>query len=164
MTTLASVIGRLKKVGRVDLVQVTGEATHHTVVSFARKQVASSGAYGGEPWAYYASEPRYEAFKQAMSLTLAPLRWQPGRERLVPALTNPLDPRHQWVRGPKGWRLSIALEYLSRIETGGVNQFGERFPARRVFPTRGPLPRDAQRDTQRAFMQRIRTIGFKATR
>lgn len=161
MTTIASVISRLKKVGQTDLHAITGAATHRTVVAFAQKQVASSGAYGGEPWAYYAGEPKYEAFKQALGLTLAPLRWQPGRERLVPALTNPLDSRHQWVRGPKGWRLSIAVEYLARLESGGVNQFGERFPARRIFPTRGPLSRDAQRDTQRLFMQRIRGLGLK---
>lgn len=162
--TLPTLIKRMQRLQAADLRKVTGDATHPMVIEFARKQLASSGAYGGAPWDGYAGEPKYAAYKAALGVSLSPLRWKPGMERLAPAMTNPSDARHRWIKGPNGWTLDIALSYLARLETGGINQFGERFAARRLFPAKSPLERDAARATSREFSKLVDALGFKTTR
>lgn len=139
-TTIAQVIARMRATARIDKQRLVGVHADRALIRYAVYQFRSGGAYGGRPWAHYEAEPRYEAYKRALGASMEPLRWRAGMEQLFPALTSPAHPLRKWGRGPRGWRLEINLPYLARLERGGVNQFGERFPARPILPAAAAAP------------------------
>lgn len=133
MTTFKKMAGLFKELKGIKTSAVT-EKVKPLMVEFARKQFVSSGSYGGKRWAMYASEPKYEAYKMAMGATMAPLRWSPSLERLEPALTSPSSPFVRWGKFTNKATMTVLLDYYNELQKGGVNQFGERFPARPIFP------------------------------
>lgn len=149
--------GRIERVKKISLLQIVDASAHPAALTFATRQFASAGAYGGEPWAGYAGEPLYAAFKQAQGAPMKPLRWSPKDARLEPALTSPRHPDHRWVKGPRGWTLDVSIGYLAQLETGGIGPFGERFPARRIFPRREALTRDVMEQVKREFYKQVKT-------
>lgn len=106
------------------------------LAEIARRQFETGGAYLGKPWADYSSEPKYAAYKKAIGADMRPLRWQPGkREIIAPALSNTSDANRFFSQSADGVQLGVkGVPYLQRIQEGGVNQFGERFPARPILP------------------------------
>lgn len=162
MSKLTSLIGSMRKLTEIRLREVVADpATHEAVLSWTRAQVASGGALGGVKWAGYEGEPKYEAYKLARGAPLTPLRWTRSEERLYPALTNPSHPDHVWSSTRGGAALNITIPYLSKIEQGGRNQFGEPQPARPIFQTRsGDLSRTAAAAVKGTFMKRVRLTGL----
>lgn len=161
---LITVIGAMRRVSAIRVAD-TIDAAHEALLVFARRQVTSSGAYGGRRWAGFAGEPRYEAYKRAQGALALPLRWKPGQERLVPALTDPRHPDHVWAKTQRGFKLDITVPYLDNIERGGVNQYGERYPARRVFPSASPeLRGGVVRAVTADLVKRVEVAGLKVSR
>ena len=81
----------------------------------------------------YASEPKYAAYKQALTGDLRPLRWLPGqREQLAPSLMFDTSPFHLSGPSPNGGFLGSNAPN-AKVLDGGVNQFGETYPARNPY-------------------------------
>lgn len=159
---LKNLVRSFRALQGLDLARVVAEpATHDALLAWTRAQVASGGRLGGQAWAGYESEPRYAAYKAALGAPLQPLRWTRGEERLVPALTQPGHPDHLWTTTPKGAALNLAIPYLSDLERGGRNQFGEPQPARPIFNTRsGDLPRSVIKAVAGTFYRRVAELGL----
>lgn len=134
MASIKEVIARFTNITKIDTVQIVDQQAHLKVIDFAKKQFDTSGKYGGKPWAFYGSEPKYLRYKLALGARPIPLRWTTNMERVYPALTNPNDPNHNWRKRGNNVYLDISIPYLARIETGGRNQFNEPAPGRSLFP------------------------------
>lgn len=161
MPSLASLISSFKRVADIH-VEDTIDAAHQAVLVFARRQVTSSGAYGGRRWADFAGEPKYRAFKDAIGALAQPLRWIPGQERLVPALTDPRHPDHRWLKTQRGFELEISIPYIASIEAGGIGPFGEKFPARPIFPPSSTqLRRGVVAEVTSALVERVEAAGLR---
>lgn len=159
MATIRDVINRFKRIDAISIPEAM-EASHQAVLEFARKQFMTSGQYGGSPWAFYGAEPKYLAYKLALGADPMPLRWTSTMQRLYPALTNPNHPDHKWSNTNGKASLNITIPYLSRIEKGGINQFGETFPGRQVFPkSNGSLVRDVMYDIKKDFYRKLEETG-----
>lgn len=159
---LQELVRRMKGLQLLNLPRVVQDpATHEAVLTWTRAQVDSKGALGGQPWAGYESEPKYAAYKAALGAPLSPLRWTRAEERLIPALTNPSHPDHEWSNTGRGASLNITIPYLADIEKGGRNQFGESQPARPIFNTRsGTLTRGVALAVKSTFMKRVQELGL----
>lgn len=93
----------------------------------------SSGASEGMAWAGYDREPKYKAWKQAITGDLTPLRWKGSDgERLMPSLTNPNHPNHVFRTSSDAVTMGTSLGYAGRLHKGGRNMFGEPHPARKL--------------------------------
>lgn len=162
---LRSLVRSMRSLGQVDLVRVVQEpSTHEAVLAWTRSQVASGGKAGGQAWAGYESEPRYAAYKAALGAPLQPLRWTRAEERLIPALTQPTHPDHVWTNTAGGASLNITIPYLSRIERGGRNQFGEPAPPRPIFnKSSGDLVRTVVKRVGGTFYRRVAELGLPLT-
>lgn len=157
MATIRSAIDRFKKIAEIDLKAITKQAVSIETIRFARKQFLSHGGYGGKPWAFYGGEPKYLTFKEAMGALPLPLRWTDSMQRVYPALTNPNHPLRILRQSGNNVYLDINIPYLTRIETGGVNQFGERFPGRQIFPNQNKaLQRDVGTAAKYDFYNKVR--------
>lgn len=161
MPSLDQTIASFKRLASIDVAS-SADAAHEALLVFARRQVTSSGAYGGKRWADFAGEPKYRAFKDAIGALAQPLRWIPGQERLVPALTDPRHPDHRWLRSQRGFELKITIPYVASIEAGGIGPFGERFPARPIFPSRSvQLLRGIREEIKRSVLDEIKATGLR---
>lgn len=157
MATIKGVIGKLENIKKIDRASITYRAVKIESVAFAKKQFKSHGSYGGKPWAFYGSEPKYLAFKEAIGAMPMPLRWMATMQRLYPALTKQSHPDRQLKKVGTNTVLDINIPYLKRIETGGTNQFGEQFPARQIFPTQNrALQRDVAYRTGQEYYKEVR--------
>ena len=78
------------------------------------------------------SEPKYRAYKKAVTGDLRPLRWKPGREQLAPSLMSSNDSFSSVQISGSGGTLGSSAP-SAKVLKGGVNQFGERYPARNPF-------------------------------
>ena len=138
----------------------------NVLIQRARENFRTGGRSEGQPWADYSSEPKYLAYKMALGASPEPLRWVPGSmERLYPSLTNPRDPAHLWSLSGGKASFGSSLPYLARIESGGVNPFGERFPGRRILPASPGLRREVVMSVSKDLYQRIeRESGLKVER
>ena len=84
-----------------------------------RSQVLSRGARGGGGWPGYDNEPRYKAIKAEIGGGLhMMLRWQPGRERLYPALVDPSHPEHIYEESTHHVRMGTRVPYAIRHQLG----------------------------------------------
>lgn len=159
MATIKSLINRFTKIKSISLPNAM-EASHQAILQFARKQFNTSGTYGGQPWSFYAGEPKYKAYKEALGASPMPLRWTGSLQRVFPALTNPYHPDHKWTNARGKVSLEISIPYLSRIETGGVNQFGETFPGRPIFPKKnGKFIKEVVDDIRVAYYRELAATG-----
>lgn len=158
---LAQLVARFKKLSRLDVARSL-EPVHEVMLAYAKEQFRTSGRAGGQAWADYSGEPKYRAYKAAIGADPRPLRWRPGAmERLYPSLTDPRDPAHLWRLTGDAATFGSALPYAARIERGGVNQFGERAPPRRILPDSPGLRRAVARAAQRDLSERItRDVGL----
>lgn len=162
MTTIKDVIGKFDRFKKIDRASITYRAVKVESVQFAKKQFKSHGAYGGKPWGFYGSEPKYLAFKEAIGAMPLPLRWTSSMQRLYPALTKQSHPDRQLKKTTTGALLDIKIPYLKRIEQGGTNQFGEQFPARQIFPNQNKaLQRDIAYRTGQEYYKEVRKIWQK---
>jgi hypothetical protein len=159
MSSIKKIIDKLKKTRNIDVSLVTFATAKVVVVSFAKKQFKTNGAYGGKPWAFFAGEPEYAAFKEALGASMYPLRWSVGMERIYPALTSRTHPDKILINRGKNVFFDIRIPHLKDIEAGGTNQFEERSPARKVFPKgNGALMRDVLRETNKQFSKKVKKI------
>lgn len=157
-------LASLRQLRRTNLGEITDRAAREVSISFAREQLATGGRKGGRPWAGFAGEPKYAAYKRAVVGHLDPLRWdrQPGG--LEDALTNPSSRLRRWTKTGNKSRLSLDLAYVDELENGGVGPFGERFPGRPIFPGDAPLRRAALASAKDKFMVEVQRTGLKVTR
>lgn len=162
MSALKTLIQRFKRLERLD-VERSLEPIHAVLLQRARDAFRTSGRSEGQAWADYSSEPKYKSYKAALGADPRPLRWVPGSmERLMPSLTNPRDPSHLWSLSGGKASFGSSLPYLARIESGGVNQFGERFPGRRILPASPGLRREVAQAVRKDLYARIgRETGLK---
>lgn len=161
MTSLVQLVARFQRLSKLDVSRSLAPV-HEVMLQYAREQFRTSGRAGGQPWADYSGEPKYKAYKAAIGADPRPLRWRPGSmERLQPSLTDPRDPAHLWRVAGEAVTFGSSLPYAARIERGGVNQFGERAPPRRILPDSPGLRRAITLAVQRDLSKRItRDIGL----
>lgn len=154
----------LRELRRTNLGEITDRTAREVSVSFARQQLATGGRTGGKAWAGYQGEPKYAAYKQAVVGHLDPLRWgrQPGG--LEDALTNPSSRLRSWTKSGGKSKLTINLPYIDDLERGGVGPFGERFPARSIFPLGPQLKRAAVASAKDKFLIEVQRTGLKVRR
>lgn len=162
MSTLKNLIDKFKKLAKIDLDQSL-VPIHDVLIARARDQFRTGGKSEGQGWADYSSEPKYRAYKKALGASTEPLRWVPGSmERLYPSLTNPRDPNHIWNLSGGVASFGSSLPYVARIESGGVNQFGERYPGRKILPASQGLRREVVQSVSKDFYSRVnRESGLK---
>lgn len=162
MSSLQALIAKFKKLEKVKP-EESLEPIHEVLLQRAREQFRSGGRAEGQPWADYSSEPKYAAYKKALGASPQPLRWVPGSmERLYPSLTNPRDPGHLWTLTGGKATFGSTLPYVARIESGGVNQFGERYPGRKILPASKGLMREVVQSVSKDLYARIaRETGLK---
>jgi hypothetical protein len=157
MASIAETVERFNRISKIRLTELVDKAAHDEVIRFAKKQFVSQGGYGGKPWAYYGGEPKYRAYKEAMGASPLPLRWTSTMQRVYPALTDPNHPDHQWQSQGNNVSLQIGVPYFARLQEGGVNQFGENFPARVVYTnSNGRLGKDVADKIKREFYDLVR--------
>lgn len=157
-------LASLRKLRSTNLAEITDRTAREVSLRFAREQLATGGRKGGVPWAGYQGEPKYAAYKQAVVGHLEPLRWERQTGGLEDALTNPSSRLRTWTRAGGKVTLSIGLDYVDELENGGVGPFGERFPARPIFPAGPYLRRLAVASAQDKFLVEVQRAGLKVTR
>lgn len=163
--TPQELLARLRAVRAIDLTAITRATGQDASVAFARKQFATGGRYGGKPWAGYTGEPAYAAYKRAAIGHLEPLKWDGAPGGLEDALTNPRSRLRRWSVRQGRVQLDIAIPYLRRLETGGVGPFGERFPARVIFPDdRAQLSRAAAKIAGKKLINEVKRTGLEVRR
>lgn len=94
-----------------------------------RWNFATQGRAQGHRWKDYSQEPKYRAFKRAITGDLMLLRWK-GSDRLMRALTTRSSSDQVFSTGRGGIVFGTSLPYADDLLRGGVNPFGERFPSR----------------------------------
>lgn len=96
-------------------------------------QFETSGHHGGEPWDF-SGEPLYERSKikrYGKQYGTRPLLIPKDKAELLPSLIDPSHPNALWRLSPGQLTLGSTLEWANALlNTGGINPFGERFPAR----------------------------------
>lgn len=90
----------------------------------------------GPGWAKY--RPKYRRYKQSLKdrgvvSIMDLLRWKRGRERLYPSLTQRSHRKHIWRVEAHKVEFGTRYRIARRLEQGGVNQFGERYPGRQLI-------------------------------
>lgn len=95
------------------------------------RQFNSSGSHGGAAWAPLTG--RYRALRLALTGNERPLEWDGRRERLKPSLTQARHPLHQFNTRPNGASFGTNVPYAERLNEGGIDFFGDRFPARDII-------------------------------
>lgn len=155
MTALGALITKFKKIQRINLSECL-EPVQEVLLDAAREAFRTGGRSNGEAWAGYGGEPKYAAYKKALGASPQPLRWVPGSmERLYPSLTNPRDSNHLWRLSGGKATFGSTLPYIAKIESGGVNQFGERFPGRKILPINQSLRDEVVKSVKFNFYRAI---------
>lgn len=157
-------LARLKAVGRINLGAVAKAVAQEETLVFARKQLATGGRHGGKPWRGFNAEPKYAAYKLAVVGHLEPLRWERQPGGLEDALTNQRSGLRRWKTTSESATLLINLPYIKQLEIGGVGPFGERFPARPIFPSGAQLRRDSVARAKDKFLVEVQRSGLKVQR
>lgn len=149
-----------------DLQPVFDAAMHPFMLTHMKRQFASDGAYGGAPWALYAREPKYTAYKIALVGHLTPLRWQKGGpfERLYPSLVDKSHPEHVWKSDGKGASFGTRVPHAASLNEGGVGPFGERYPARKIIAMRNESRKELISAIQREIVQQFGAGAIRASR
>lgn len=162
MSSLKDLISKFKKLEKIRP-EESLEPIHAVLLNRAKDQFRTGGRSEGQAWADYSSEPKYAAYKAALGADPRPLRWVPGSmERLYPSLTNPRDPSHVWSLSGGKASFGSSLPYLARIESGGVNQFGEKYPGRKIMPASPGLRREVALAVSKDLYSRVsRVTGLK---
>lgn len=161
---LTDLTSRLRGIKAIRTEAIVESTAQEVSLDFGRRQLATSGAAGGAPWAGYSGEPMYAAYKMAITGALEPLKWKGSTDGLEDALVNKSSRHRRWSRRGDRYTLDITLPYIEQLEKGGVGPFGERFPARFIFPRRGALTRQAVATAKDKFMVEVGRAGFKVTR
>lgn len=143
--------GAAKRVG--DLRPVWKGSFQPWLLDFLRSQFQTRGRTGGKPWAGYANEPKYAAFKQKLVGHNRLFRWdmRGGKERLYPALTRPNHPDQILSISPTRASIAVTGPY-AKLQRGGRGPFGEKFPARQIFPARGRAQQALVTELQRGLL------------
>ena len=141
-----------------DLSWLYDEVSHPWWVRHLRSQIETQGVHGGDPW-NFANEPRYRAFKERAVGHDDVFRWEPGREQIVPSLTEIDHPMHDWTAKPLGYSLSTSAPHADVFE-GGIGPFGEPYPARDPFRTREDQLAELDALEQQAINDKLREIGL----
>lgn len=141
---LKSLVTRWKRLAKplATLVPIFNAVVHDFLLDHMNRRFESGGRYGGSPWQRYRSEPKYRKYKKAAGADPRPLWWKPGsREMLRPSLIKASHPRHVWKASRQGARFGTSVPHAARIQKGGLNQFGETAPPRRIVALAGPQRR-----------------------
>lgn len=80
----------------------------------------------------FEGEPKYRAYKLAVTGSLKPLRWKQGREQLAPSLMYANDQYSASKINSDGGAIGSRAPN-SNVLFGGINQFGESYPARNPY-------------------------------
>lgn len=99
----------------------------------AREMYRTQGRSGDSPWQDYSGEPKYRAYKQAITGDARLLRWSPGRERLYPSLVANRHPDRVFERRGNKYTFGTRVPWADDIERGGRGPFGEPYPRRKVI-------------------------------
>ncbi|NRA56925.1 MAG: hypothetical protein HRU13_02230 [Phycisphaerales bacterium] len=123
---------RLKSIW--ELIDELPKETRHDMRAFfrarAERNFRTEGAFEGKKWAAYEREPRYRAFKIALTGGENLLRW-PGSDRIYKSLTQPSSENVFRIHNKK-IRFGSRVPWARSIREGGTNPFGERFPGRAI--------------------------------
>lgn len=92
----------------------------------------TQGRAQDERWTDYRREPKYEAFKKAITGEVKVLRWK-GSDRLYRALTSRGSSDQVFIVSQEGATFGTSLPYADDLMRGGVGPFGEKFPARKFM-------------------------------
>lgn len=107
---------------------------HQILIDRQVSNFATAGRSEGRPWPSYSAEPKYRAYKRAITGHEELLRWDKNGtyERLYPSLTDPRDENHIWNQGrvPTSFQFGTSLSYASELERGTTGPFGEPSPPR----------------------------------
>jgi len=160
MSTIADLKQRLIKVSKINLTAVSLKVGKQVSIDFAKKQYATSGKYGGKPWSGYGGEPKYAAYKLALVGHTRPIEWSVKPGSLHHALTKPSSALRSWTAGKGTQTLTIRAHFLDRLESGGRNFFGERFPGRAIFPNGRALKVATFKSTAKVLYAAVRKAGF----
>lgn len=156
-------IARLQRASELlsDLTWLYNQVSHLWWIDHLKEQLQTQGAHGGDPWDF-AGEERYAAFKRAAVGHDDVFRWEAGREQIVPSLTDPDDPFHEWSVGPMGYSIASGAPNADVFE-GGIGPFGEPFPPRDPFRTTEDQLQQLEELEQLAINQALRDIGLTVT-
>lgn len=125
MNTLQEILDSIGELTPQQQEDIRGFFMAHTANVFR-----TEGEYSGAKWANYDNEPKYKAFKKALTGGEYLLKW-PGSNRLYDSLTVRNDPDQVWrTNRGGGWTFGTKLDYADQLRTGGTGPFGEEFPAR----------------------------------
>lgn len=122
-----------------------------------RRQFDTAGQHGGQPWAGFEGEPKYRAFRQRLDGKETPLQW--SRPDLRESLTLPFHPS-QVARKSGGLEFGTRITYAGEATSGGVNRFGEPYPARPIFVFRPEQERELTEKIQTAINDHARIGGI----
>ncbi len=125
-----------------------------TFIEGALEMFRTDGGSEGQSWAGYGGEPKYAAYKMAITGHNDLLRWEKGgpHERLYPSLTQHGSDNQVWqTEGPLNFRFGSAAESALDVLKGGRGPFGESSPARDFLPT-GPRTKENIAELVSAFV------------
>lgn len=129
--TLAEVAQSLLDLsGRLNGWKAFAPRLHGFLLSVERRRFETQGSSEGEPFA--PQQRKWAKLKQSLGIDPVPLRWLPGKERLVPSLTKAGHPEHLWRKTFDGIQFGTRVPYAWRHAEGvGKNPLGEQIPQRR---------------------------------
>lgn len=112
-----------------DMDSRTQEDVRQWFMAHTRKVWQTEGAYSSRKWAGYSREPKYRAYKRAITGGDNLLRY-PGIDALRDSVTKS-NHRDQVYRSNSGeFVFGSRLPFADSVMGGGVGPFGERFPGR----------------------------------
>lgn len=119
--------------GRIKNWSPIEDVMHALLIERMATNFDTAGRSEGNAWASYGAEPKYAAYKMAITGHNDLLRWDKGGryERLYPSLTDRRDGHHVWRQdGPMSFTYGTSLPYARGIERDNRGPFGEISPGR----------------------------------
>lgn len=118
------ILGRLQTLDSQTRLDLRAWFAAHT-----KKAFDSEGAYSGSRWADYSREPRYRAYKRAVTGGDNLLRY-PGVDALKRSVTRAGDRDQVFRVNGQEFIFGSKLPFARDVLRGGVGPFGERYPGR----------------------------------
>lgn len=109
------------------------EEIHDLLIDRMDQNFQTEGRSEGNPWAGYSQEPKYAAYKRAITGHNQILRWQKNGkyEELYPSLTQKGHGSHVWKwNSPRSVKYGTTARNAASVQRAGIGPFGERSPER----------------------------------
>lgn len=109
------------------------DKVHELLMTRMARNFETEGRSEGNPWPGYGAEPKYAAYKRAITGHNKLLRWdaKAGYEMLYPSLTTATHASHIWNQpGKRTFEYGTSVDHASHIEQDHQGPFGEISAAR----------------------------------